>query len=324
MGATILVCGGAGYIGSQTCKALALAGYEPVCLDNLSAGHEWAVKWGPLVRADVRDREALDKVFRQYKPEGVLHFAAHIEVGESVKNPGKYYDNNCMATLRLLEAMRDHGCSRLVFSSTCAVYGVPQKLPLTEDHPQWPVNPYGWSKFTVERMIEDFHRAHGLADLRLRYFNAAGADPDGELGEAHDPETHLIPLVLRAVQGKGEIRVFGTDYDTEDGTCLRDYIHVADLAQAHVAGLKLLESGGSHALNLGVGKGYTVRQVLETAARVTGRPVPSIDAARREGDPPVLLADPVAAQAVLDWSPCYPDLETMIEHAWSWGQRALL
>lgn len=316
----VLVTGGAGYIGGHACKALARAGYLPVTVDDLSAGHEWAVKWGPLVRADVADRAALDAVFREHRPEGVLHFAARIEVGESMRDPGKYYGNNCVASLRLLEAMRDHGCRRIVFSSTCAVYGAPQRLPLTEDHPQWPVNTYGWSKFTVERMLEDFHRAHGIANLRLRYFNAAGADPDAELGEEHDPETHLIPLVLRAAAGRGAIRVFGRDYDTPDGTCLRDYIHVTDLARAHVSALNLLEQGGSQALNLGVGKGFSVREVLDTAERVTGRSIPREDAPRREGDPAALLAEPTAAKRALDWEPEY-GLEDMIAHAWAWMNR---
>jgi UDP-glucose-4-epimerase GalE len=316
----VLVTGGAGYIGGHACKALARAGYLPVTLDDLSAGHEWAVKWGPLVRADVADRAALDAVFREHRPEGVLHFAARIEVGESMRDPGKYYGNNCVASLRLLEAMRDHGCRRIVFSSTCAVYGAPQRLPLTEDHPQWPVNTYGWSKFTVERMLEDFHRAHGIANLRLRYFNAAGADPDAELGEEHDPETHLIPLVLRAAAGRGAIMVFGRDYDTPDGTCLRDYIHVTDLARAHVSALNLLERGGSQALNLGVGAGFSVREVLDTAERVTGRSIPREDAPRREGDPAALLAEPTAARRALDWEPEY-GLEDMIAHAWAWMNR---
>jgi len=316
----VLVTGGAGYIGGHACKALARAGYLPVTLDDLSAGHEWAVKWGPLVRADVADRTALDAVFREHRPEGVLHFAARIEVGESMRDPGKYYGNNCVASLRLLEAMRDHGCRRIVFSSTCAVYGAPQRLPLTEDHPQWPVNTYGWSKFTVERMLEDFHRAHGIANLRLRYFNAAGADPDAELGEEHDPETHLIPLVLRAAAGRGAIKVFGRDYDTPDGTCLRDYIHVTDLARAHVSALNLLERGGSQALNLGVGEGFSVREVLDTAERVTGRSIPREDAPRREGDPAALLAEPTAARRALDWEPEY-GLEDMIAHAWAWMNR---
>jgi len=316
----VLVTGGAGYIGGHACKALARAGYLPVTLDDLSAGHEWAVKWGPLVRADVADRAALDAVFREHRPEGVLHFAARIEVGESMRDPGKYYGNNCVASLRLLEAMRDHGCRRIVFSSTCAVYGAPQRLPLTEDHPQWPVNTYGWSKFTVERMLEDFHRAHGIANLRLRYFNAAGADPDAELGEEHDPETHLIPLVLRAAAGRGAIKVFGRDYDTPDGTCLRDYIHVTDLARAHVSALNLLERGGSQALNLGVGEGFSVREVLDTAERVTGRSIPREDAPRREGDPAALLAEPTAARRALDWEPEY-GLEDMIAHAWAWMNR---
>lgn len=316
----VLVTGGAGYIGGHACKALARAGYLPVTLDDLSAGHEWAVKWGPLVRADVADRTALDAVFREHRPEGVLHFAARIEVGESMRDPGKYYGNNCVASLRLLEAMRDHGCRRIVFSSTCAVYGAPQRLPLTEDHPQWPVNTYGWSKFTVERMLEDFHRAHGIANLRLRYFNAAGADPDAELGEEHDPETHLIPLVLRAAAGRGAIKVFGRDYDTPDGTCLRDYIHVTDLARAHVSALNLLERGGSQALNLGVGAGFSVREVLDTAERVTGRSIPREDAPRREGDPAALLAEPTAARRALDWEPEY-GLEDMIAHAWAWMNR---
>lgn len=325
MARTILVTGGAGYIGSHACQALARAGYAPVTLDNMSYGHEWAVRHGPLVRADILDRAALDRAFAEHRPEGVMHFAAFTYVGESVTEPGKYYRNNLAGTLNLLEAMRDHGCARLVFSSSCAVYGLPRTLPLTEDHPQAPMSPYGATKAMSERMMADFGAAHGLKSVSLRYFNAAGADPDGGLGEDHDPETHLIPLAVEAALGRrGPLSVFGGDYPTPDGTAVRDYVHVQDLAQAHVAALRRMERGGAEdgacaeAFNLGLGQGYSVAQVLAAVETVSGRKAPHVMAPRRAGDPPMLVADSALAMRVLDWKPRFTRLEDIVATAWAW------
>lgn len=320
----VLVTGGAGYIGSHACKALASAGYRPVCFDSLVYGHESAVRWGPLMRGDILDRGALDSAIEQWKPVAVMHFAACAYVGESVENPGKYYRNNVVGTLNLLEAMRDQGVSNLIFSSTCATYGVPQTGAISETHPQNPVNPYGASKLMIERMLADFDIAHGLRSVSLRYFNAAGADPDGETGEAHDPETHLIPLVLDVASGKrNHITIFGDDYDTPDGTCVRDYIHVTDLARAHVLALRsLLNSGRSAAYNLGNGRGFSVREVIATVGTVTGQEIAVNVGPRRAGDPPMLVSDARRVHEALCWKPELPALETMVETAWSWHRRA--
>jgi len=319
MNKTILVSGGAGYIGSHTCKALAARGYTPVVYDNLVYGHEWAVKWGPLVKGDIADRAALDAAFETYRPDGVIHFAAFCFVGESVQDPAKYYRNNVSGTLTLLEAMRDHGVKPIVFSSTCAVYGMPRQVPMDETHPQWPINPYGWSKFMIERVLEDFGRAYGTRHCALRYFNAAGADPEGEIGEAHDPETHLIPLVLEAARDpKRTISIFGTDYDTPDGTCIRDYIHVNDLADAHIRALGYLEDHASAAINLGTGTGNSVREIIEAARLVTGLPIEPVIGPRRPGDPPRLVADRTRAAELLGWNPQYLDIRETIAHAWAW------
>jgi UDP-arabinose 4-epimerase len=317
---TVLVTGGAGYIGSHACKALARAGFAPVTLDNMVYGHDWAVQWGPLVRGDILDRAALDKVMATYEPAAVMHFAAFAYVGESVADPGKYYTNNVAGTLSLLEAMRAAGCRSIIFSSTCATYGVPQRLPLTEDHPQQPINPYGWSKLMIEQMLADYAAAYGFRHATLRYFNAAGADPDGQVGEDHAPETHLIPLVLDAAAGRrGHIEVFGTDYDSEDGTAVRDYIHVTDLADAHVLALEaLLAENDSLTLNLGTGHGYTVRQVIQAVERVTGLEVPVREGPRRPGDPPVLVADPARAEEVLGWRCGLSALDEVVRTAWQW------
>lgn len=317
----ILVTGGAGYIGSHTCKALARAGYLPVTVDDLSGGHDWAVRWGPLERCDLRDRAALDRVIATYRPAAVVHFAGVIAVGESVAVPGKYYDINVAATLVLLEAMRAAGVGALVYSSSAAVYGVPEVTPIPESHPLRPVNPYGRTKVMAEMMAADFRAAHGLSSIALRYFNAAGADPDGELGEAHDPETHLIPLALEAAAGKRVLKLFGSDFPTRDGTCVRDYVHVADLADAHVLAVRRLLDGwaGADALNLGNGAGFTVREVVDTVARVTGRPVPTEMSGRRDGDPPALLADAARALRDLGWSPRLPSLADQVAHAWAWS-----
>ena len=316
----VLVTGGAGYVGSHACKALARAGYTPIAYDNLVHGHEWAVRWGPLEKGDILDKVRLDEVLGKYRPEAVMHFAAFAYVGESVGNPGKYYRNNLCGTVTLLESMRDHEVDRIVFSSSCSTYGVPESLPIKETHPQNPVNPYGASKRMVERMLEDFDAAHGIKSVCLRYFNAAGADPDGEIGEDHDPETHLIPLVLRTALGqRPAVAVYGGDYPTPDGTCIRDYVHVADLADAHVGALRFLEERrASDRFNLGTGRGASVKNVLEAARRVTGRRIAAEVVARRPGDPPQLVADPTRAVETLGWRPKYPELEVQIEHAWKW------
>jgi UDP-arabinose 4-epimerase len=320
MALPVLVTGGAGYIGSHTCKALARAGFLPVTLDNLVYGHEWAVRWGPLIRGDIHDGEMLSHTFERYKPVAVLHFAAFAYVGESVVNPGKYYYNNVSGTISLLNAMCAHGCKALVFSSSCATYGVPEKVPIGEDHPQEPINPYGRSKLMIEHIMEDYSRAYGLSYVSLRYFNAAGADPDGEVGEDHDPETHLIPLVITAALGRREfVEVYGTDYETADGTAVRDYIHVTDLAQAHVLALRYLVDGNKSAcFNLGTGEGYSVREVISTVKEVGERPVPFRESARRQGDPPILIAEASLARTELGWQPRISDLKSIVETAWRW------
>lgn len=319
----VLVTGGAGYIGSHTCKVLSQQGFSPIAFDNLSSGHAWAVKWGPLETGDILDRAALDRVIEKYRPVGCLHFAAFAYVGESVSNPGKYYRNNVAGSLNLLEALRDHGINQFVLSSTCATYGIPNKVPIDETLLQTPINPYGASKLMVERMLADFYEAHGMRSVLLRYFNAAGADLDGEIGEDHNPETHLVPLVLEAACGDVEaITVFGEDYETPDGTCVRDYIHVTDLAEAHVLALKSLEQGLTHrAFNLGNGLGYSVREVIGSVERVTGRPVPVKMGERRPGDPARLISNSNRAASELQWQPRISKLEDIIASAWAWHQR---
>jgi UDP-arabinose 4-epimerase len=320
----VIVTGGAGYIGSHACKALARAGYLPVVYDNLCYGHEWAVKWGPFERGDILDRTRLNEVLARYRPDVVMHFAALAYVGESVTDPGRYYRNNVAGSLTLLEAMRDLGITRIVFSSTCATYGLPEMLPLSENAPQRPISPYGASKLMVERMLSDFGNAHGFVSTTLRYFNAAGADPDHEIGEDHDPETHLIPLVLQAAAGRRpHVAVLGTDYDTPDGTCIRDYIHVVDLANAHVVALQTLEQeASSSAYNLGNGRGFSVREVIDAVERVTGLKVPIIEIERRAGDPPTLVSDASKAREILGWQPKIPDLDEIIRTAWVWQQHS--
>jgi UDP-arabinose 4-epimerase len=316
----VLVTGGAGYIGSQTAKHLAAAGFRPVVLDNLSTGHRWAVRWGPLVRGDVGDGDLVRRVIREYAVAAVVHFAASAYVGESVRQPRKYFQNNVANTLALLDAMIDTGVGHLVFSSTCATYGVPDVLPVREDNPQRPSSPYGDSKLFVERALDAYGRAYGLRWAALRYFNAAGADPEGELGEDHDPETHLIPLAIDAARGRRpSVDVFGTDYSTPDGTAIRDFVHVADLAAAHVRALRyLLDGGESLALNLGAGTGHSVLEVIAAVEKVSGRPVPVRESARRPGDPPALVADPRRAEAVLGWQARHSDLEFIVRTAWRW------
>ncbi len=315
----VLIAGGAGYIGSHAAKALARQGHEPIVLDNLSAGHEHAVKWCPLIRADVRDYEAVRAALREHRPDAVMHFAASIEVGIGQREPAAFYDNNVVGALTLVRAMLAEGVSSLVFSSTCAIYGDPEKLPLTEDAPKRPVSVYGRSKLMVEQMLEDISAAHDLRFAALRYFNASGADLEGEIGEEHDPETHLIPNALKAAAGLGgPMKLFGTDYPTADGTCVRDFIHVADLADSHILAAERLVAGGDNLqLNLGTGDGRTVRQVLEAVERATGLPVPVEIAPRRPGDAIALYADTTKCRETLDWSPKYSDLDTVVGSAWA-------
>lgn len=319
----VLVTGAAGYIGSHACKALALAGLQPVGLDNLERAGLRELPWGPLEIADTRDRAALDRVLERHRPDAAMHFAAYAYVGESVVDPGPYYRNNVLGTLTLLESLRDACIDRLVFSSTCATYGTPLHVPIDEVHPQHPINPYGASKLMAERILADFEAAHGLRYVALRYFNAAGADPDGDIGECHDPETHAVPLAIQAAMGERPFfEVFGTDYPTPDGTAVRDYIHVSDLARAHVLALThLVEHGTSAALNLGTGTGHSVREVVAAVERATGRPVPVRAAPRRPGDPAVLVADPARARAVLGWSARFDDLDEIVRTAVRWHQR---
>ena len=319
----ILVTGGAGYVGAHACKALAKRGYRPIVYDNLVYGHETAVKWGPLEIGDIADRARLDAVIAQYRPQALMHFAAFTYVGESVADPGKYYRNNVAGTLSLLEALRDHGIGRMVFSSTAAVYGTPDTVPIPETAPKVPINPYGLSKWTSEQMIADFGAAHGLRSAVLRYFNAAGGDPDGELGECHDPESHLIPLAMQAVTGDGPpLTLFGDDYPTPDGTCIRDYIHVADLANAHVQALEQLDHrDGAEVFNLGTGHGVSVCEVLDAVGRAAGKPVPHSIGPRRAGDPAELVSDPTKANRDLGWKPAMSDLDTIVDTAWAWHNR---
>lgn len=316
----VLVTGGAGYIGSHVCKALKDHGYDVVVFDNLSYGHREFVRWGEFVEGDLLDISTLDTVFKKYRPSAVLHFAAFTYVGESVEDPSKYYRNNVVGTLNLLDAAKSYGVKYFIFSSTCATYGIPQTVPIPEDHPQMPINPYGETKLVMERMLRYYNDAYGLKSVSLRYFNAAGADPDYEIGEDHQPETHLIPLVLDAALGRRpHITVFGTDYETPDGTCIRDYIHVADLADAHVRALEYLRNGGkTEAFNLGNGNGYSVKEVIDTAERVTGKKIPSKNGLRRKGDTPSLVGSCKKAMEILGWRPSYPDIETIIKHAWQW------
>jgi len=322
---TILVTGGAGYIGSHAVLALQRAGYQVVVLDNLSNGHRELVEKleVELIVGDISDRLLLDHLFTTHKIAAVMHFAAYIAVGESVADPAKYYRNNVNGTLTLLEAMVAAGIQQFVFSSTCALYGVPKIVPIPEDHPQDPISPYATTKWMVERILADFDTAYDLKAVRFRYFNAAGADPTGLLGEDHLPETHLIPLVLlAALDPQKSISILGTDYPTPDGTCIRDYIHVADLAEAHVLGLQYLLNGGdSTVFNLGNGTGFSVRQVIETARQITGREIKVVESDRRAGDPPILVGSSDKARKVLGWQPQYPNLEEILAHAWQWHQQ---
>ncbi|MBR1171132.1 UDP-glucose 4-epimerase GalE [Bradyrhizobium sp. DASA03005] len=319
---TVLVTGGAGYIGSHACRALTAAGYQPVVYDNLSTGHRSFVS-GPLVTGDLLDGAALARAFADHKITAVMHFAAASLVGESMTDPQKYYINNVQGTLSLLQAMRNAGCHRIVFSSTGAVYGNADSKALPEDFPCAPINPYGASKLMIERMLADYRTAYGFGAFCLRYFNASGADPAGGIGELRDNETHLIPRAMMALQGHVDFAVFGDDYDTPDGTAIRDYIHVTDLAAAHVAALKLLEQGhAGGSFNLGTGSGFSVREILDAIKKETGREVPHTVKPRRAGDPTFLVADPSAARKVLNFVPRHSDLPTVVRTAWAWHQKA--
>jgi len=316
----VLVTGGAGYIGSHTGKELKNQGFEVVVFDNLSNGKKESVRGGQLVVGDLQDRDAVRRVFKSGDIAAVLHFASLIQVGESFLDPGKYYSQNLISSLNLLEAMLEAGVKYFIFSSSAAVYGVPRQIPITEDHPLLPVNPYGQTKFFVEKILQDYDRAYGLKFISLRYFNAAGADPDGELGEMHNPETHLIPNILSAILGKKEcLEIFGTDFPTPDGTAVRDYIHVTDLSSAHVLALqRLLTSSQSEFINLGTNKGYSVREIIAKTEDITGKKVPSRRKSRREGDVPVLLASKEKAERLLGWKLRYSEIETIIATAWEW------
>lgn len=319
----ILVVGGAGYIGSHMVKMLCDAGHQVVTLDNLSNGFRDAVLGGEFVLGDISDRALLDRLFEEQRFDGVMHFASFIQVGESMQYPGKYYENNLSNTVNLLNAMVVHDVKRFIFSSTAAIFGEPDYVPIDEAHTKRPINPYGKSKWMVEQILADFDQAYGLKSICLRYFNAAGADPSGLLGERHQPETHLIPLVLQAASGRRDhISVFGRDYDTPDGTCIRDYIHIVDLCQAHLLAVqKLVKGGSSAAYNLGNGNGFSVQEVIAAVQRVTGRQVTVVDAPRRAGDPARLVADSAIARNELGWRPVYADLETIAEHAWHWERQ---
>ncbi len=315
----ILVIGGAGYVGSHTVKKLRAGGHQVWVYDNLSRGHRAAVPDGCLIEGELADRSHLERIFNEKQIDAVMHFAAFALVGESVAQPAMYYENNVTATLQLLEAMRATGVWRIVFSSTTATYGQPEKMPIAETTPQLPINPYGFTKLVVEHALTDYARAYGFGVAALRYFNAAGASPDGDIGEDHEPESHLIPIVLQTALGQRErIGIFGDDYNTPDGTCIRDYIHVDDLADAHGRALQLLEHGSNIQVNLGTGVGQSVKDVVEACRKVTGHPIPTVLEARRPGDPDELVADSSLAQRLLGWKPRYCDIESIVETAWRW------
>ncbi|HED32623.1 MAG TPA: UDP-glucose 4-epimerase GalE [Gammaproteobacteria bacterium] len=319
----VLVVGGAGYIGSHMVKMLSKAGHDVSTLDNLSNGYKDAVKYGKFIEGDIADAALLNRLFTEHSYDGVMHFASYIQVGESVEKPSMYYRNNVSNTQVLLGAMVEHNIKHFIFSSTAATFGEPQYTPIDEKHPQKPINPYGHSKLMVEQILADFDHAYGLKSVSLRYFNAAGADPQGELGERHIPETHLLPLVLQAASGRRDsIMIFGTDYDTPDGTCVRDYIHINDLCSAHLLGLEHLLAGGeSRAYNMGNGQGYSIKEVIDVARKVTGADFAVKLGERREGDPARLVADASLLQKELGWKPEYADLEIIVRHAWEWEEK---
>ncbi len=320
---SILIAGGAGFIGSQVNKELNKQGFNTVVIDNLSTGHKEFAQWGEFFQCDLGDMEGLRSVFSGSSISAVMHFCAFTYVGESVEDPQKYYINNVKNTINLLQVMREYGVQQFIFSSTAAIFGDPVTIPIPEGHLKEPINPYGRSKLMIEQILADYARAYDLRYAALRYFNAAGADPDCDVGEWHEPETHLVPLVLDAALGVREnIAIFGTDYDTPDGTCIRDYIHVADLASAHIAALEHLTGGGkSDAFNLGNGRGFSVREIIDTARKVTGKMIPTVEKGRRAGDPAVLIADSARAVSVLNWRPAHADIEEIIDTAWRWHQK---
>lgn len=320
----VLLTGGAGYIGSHTSKRLSQSGYEPITLDDLSVGHKWAVKWGPFIQGDIGDEKLIRDVVREYDIQAVLHFAAITYVGQSIVQPRKYFDNNVTRTLRMLDTLMDCSVKQVIFSSSAATYGDPECIPIDESHAQKPVSPYGESKLMIERILHWYGKAYGMKAVCLRYFNAAGADPDGEIGELHSPETHLIPLVIQAAMGViDSIGIFGTDYPTPDGTAIRDYTHVSDLADAHVLALEhLLKGGCSVDLNLGTGHGHSVLEVIQAVEQVSGSSVPARRLERRPGDPPELVADAAKAREVLSWKPRFLDLPALIQTAWAWHAAA--
>lgn len=320
----ILVVGGAGYIGSHMVLALQQAGYEPLVLDNLSKGHADAVRDARLIIGDMANKNILEEIFTHNKIAAVMHFASYIEVGESMREPIAYYQNNVAATLNLIEVMLKHQVKRFIFSSTAATFGEPQYAPIDERHPQLPINPYGRSKYIVEQMLKDIAQSDGLQYAVLRYFNAAGADPAGRAGECHDPETHLIPLLLQVAAGEREhLTVYGRDYPTPDGTCIRDYVHISDLCDAHLLALKALNNDRTQlAYNLGTGDGFSVHEVIKAAREVTGHAIPVVEGERRAGDPAVLVADATLAKKELNWNPRYTDLKTIVQHAWNFKRRS--
>jgi len=319
----ILVTGGAGYIGSHMCKHLDHNGYNPIILDNLICGHRQAVKWGVFIEGSIGDKELLGHIFSEYKVEAVIHFAAFCYVDESVKEPLKYYRNNVANAINLLESMNENNIKNFIFSSSCSTYGEPIEIPITEEHPQNPINPYGRTKLMVEQILDDFREAYGLHYISLRYFNAAGADPDGELGEDHRPETHLIPIVLQTALGqRNSINIFGDDYKTTDGTCIRDYIHINDLAQAHLLALEKLFNGCPEGkYNLGNGNGYSVKEVIDVVREITGKPIPTSIVGRRPGDPTILIGSSKKAIKELGWKPQFTDVYEIIKTAWEWHKR---
>jgi UDP-arabinose 4-epimerase len=320
---TIFVTGGAGYIGSHCCKEFAAQGWKVVVYDNLKHGWREFVQWGELVEGDILDRERLQAAMAAAKPDVVAHFAALISVAESVADPALHYGNNTLGTFNILESMRAVGVDKIIFSSTAATYGLPETAPMPEDHPQKPINPYGWSKFMVERMMADYAAAYGLRFASLRYFNAAGASPDGEIGERHEPETHVIPLAARgALRDDYQFTIFGDDFDTRDGTCVRDYVHVADLGRAHAAAADyLIKGGAADFFNLGTGEGATVKEIADAIERMSGKPLPRKIGPRRAGDPPVLIASNAKAKAKLGWEPTQSSVDEIVQSAWVWAQK---
>jgi len=319
----VIVTGGAGFVGAHTAKILAARGFEPIVFDSLENGFQKNVKWGPFFKGNLLDPESLKECFSKYQPAAVFHFAAYALVGESVENPERYTNNNVTGTLNLLHAMKDAGCSKIVFSSSCAVYGYPLNIPISEEESLKPVNPYGKSKMMAEQLLKDFDESHRIHSVSLRYFNASGCDPDGEIGEEHQPESHLIPLALKSVfGGTAPFIINGDDYDTPDGTCIRDYVHVTDLANAHVLALSYLEGNGpTECFNLGSGIGFSVKEVIHAVEEVTGKEIPFKIGERRKGDPPRLIAQSDKAKKQLNWIPEFKDLKKQIEHVWMWMQK---